>query len=242
MKTLENISKRRGKFPVILSQIVNPGIESCGWCGWTPPQDDILGALAYCTQEGLACPSCRASEWNGLEPYLATDMLEDAYYRSGGDPSIAYQYALSWARHTKEAITLRGLAKRMLRLKQSEVEKKERPAPSIYKDGEKFTTWKDPRIWFLHKNKKYEGAILIERGFNFWQKVCQKLVINPRQPLINGEEVRRGEIFLDPESFFRVMVEKNPYGGWNANVWISENELKDITPIYLIREDNLIKF
>jgi len=247
-KTLENIAKWRGVYPVILSQIVNPGVEGCGWCGWIPPQDDILGALAYCTQKGLACPSCRMSEWHRGVPFTVEDMLEDAYLR-GDDPLVAYQYAISWGRYKEEAFSLRDLAKKMLRLKKVKVgkavEKKIFPSPAIFKDGKEFTTWGDPRIWTLREGRKKQ-AILLLRGSNFWRRVCQKLGLDFRQPFLNGERVRKREIILgEVTASLKAMVEKNPNGGWDTTVWIEPEELKPYLPLRIEsgeKEDYLSDF
>src|SRR3990167_5609161 len=97
---LENLVHARGIIPVALSQMVNPGLgPKCGWCGWAPPQDDVLGTLAYCTKEGLACPECRATEWNGAEEdFTANDVFSDAVRRGAG-AVLAARYMMSWVRH-----------------------------------------------------------------------------------------------------------------------------------------------
>lgn len=69
-------------------------LDKCGWCGWIVPMESIY-RLAYCTQRGSACPSCRAKEWNGGDGWKSwRDALYDAVY-AGMGVKQAYDYIIS---------------------------------------------------------------------------------------------------------------------------------------------------
>lgn len=82
-------------------QIVMGGEDApakCGWCGWMPPASSTF-RLAYCTQEGSACPSCRDEHWNRHEPWGSwRDALSDVIY-SEMAPEQAYDYVVSACSH-----------------------------------------------------------------------------------------------------------------------------------------------
>lgn len=70
----------------------------CGRCGWVPPAESAH-RLAYDTEAGSACPSCRSKYWNNGDGWANwRDILYDAIYANMA-PREAYDYITSACAH-----------------------------------------------------------------------------------------------------------------------------------------------